>query len=145
LSVAAGQPLRLLAEDADDLAVISAALQDAVTRIGDILWEPRGRRLTIAFNRFRWEAKAGPGQRVRSGLQLGGVLQVKGRKLRRESSEAVLELLALSFEPGEAPGGTIIFAFAAGGDLAASVECIDAALADLSQPWSAPHKPAHEA
>jgi len=136
--------LRLLAEDADDLAVISAALQDAVTRIGDIQFEPRGRRLTLAFNRFRWECAEDGGERVRAGLQLGGVLTVKARKLRRDAADAVLELLALTFDAGEAPGGRITFAFAAGGDLAVEVECIDAALADLSAPWPAPHKPEHE-
>jgi len=142
--VAAPQSLRLLAQDADDLAVISAALQDAVTRIGDIRWEPRAKRLTLAFNRFRWEAEEGAGQRVRAGLQLGGVLEVKARHLRQGARDAVLELLALTFEPGEAPGGLVTFAFAAGGDLAATVECIDAALADLSTPWSTTHKPGHE-
>ncbi|MEP6968539.1 MAG: DUF2948 family protein, partial [Pseudomonadota bacterium] len=45
--VTGSPPLRLLAEDGEDLAVISAALQDAVTRIGDIQWEPAARRLTI--------------------------------------------------------------------------------------------------
>jgi hypothetical protein len=133
-----------LAEDAEDLAVISAALQDAVTRIGDIRFESRARRLTVAFNRFRWEAPEGRGERVRAGLQLGGVMSVKARNLRREPADAVLELLALSFEPGEAPGGRITFAFADGGDLAAHVECVDAALADLSAPWPAPHTPEHE-
>ena len=81
---------------------------------------------------------------MRSGLQLGGVLDVKARHLRQGAKDAVLELLALTFEPGEAPGGLVTFAFAAGGDLAATVECIDAALADLSTPWSTTHKPGHE-
>jgi hypothetical protein len=137
-------PLRLLAEDADDLEVISAALQDAVTRIGDIRWERGARRLTIAFNRFRWEAADGRGERVRAGFQLGGVQEVKARNLRAEAKDAVLELLALTFEVTDAPGGRITFAFADGGDLAADVECVDAALADLSAPWPAPHKPGHE-
>ena len=138
------QPLRLLAEDADDLEVISAALQDAVTRIGDIQWEPKGARLTIAFNRFRWELGEEPGERVRAGLQLGGVLGLKARNLRRDADEAVLGLLALTFEAGaEAPGGVVTFAFADGGDLAATVECIDAALADLSEPWPTPRTPEH--
>jgi hypothetical protein len=142
--MAAPRSLRLLAQDADDLAVISAALQDAVTRIGDIQWEPGAKRLTLAFNRFRWEAEEGADERVRAGLQLGSVLEVKARHLRQGAKDAVLELLALTFEPGEPPGGLVTFAFAAGGDLAASVECIDAALADLSAPWSTTHKPEHE-
>jgi len=136
-------PLRLLAEDADDLEVISAALQDAVTHIGDISWEPGARRLTIAFNRFRWEA--GDGERVVTGFQLGGVESVRGRNLRRDAKDAVLQLLALTFEPTEAPGGRILFAFADGGDLAAEVECVAAALADLGEPWRAAHKPGHKA
>jgi hypothetical protein len=137
-------PLRLLAEDADDLQVISAALQDAVTKIGDIHWSGQTRTLTIAFNRFRWESDGRRGERIRAGLQLGGVMGVKARNLRRDAKTAVLELLALSFEAGEAPGGTVTFTFAGGGDLAATVECVDAALADLSQPWPTPRKPAHE-
>jgi hypothetical protein len=136
------KPLRLLAQDPDDLAVISAAMQDAVLKVGDIGYEPKARRLTIAFNRFRWEA--GGGARVRAGLQLGGVLKVETRKIRRGAPQAVLELLAMTFTPGEAPGGTVTLSFAGGGDLRANVECVEAVLADLSQPWPTPRTPAHE-
>jgi hypothetical protein len=135
-------PLQLLAEDEEDLAVISAALQDAVAKVGDIVFEAKARRLTIAFNRFRWEA--GSRQRVRSALQLGGVLEVQGRKIRRDRRDAVLELLAIAFEPGEPPGGELTLSFAGGGDLRARVECVDAVLADISQPWPTPRAPAHE-
>lgn len=141
--MAAAQPLQLLAEDQEDLAVISAALQDAVAKVGDISFEARGRRLTIAFNRFRWEA--GVRQRVRSALQIGGVLSVQGRKIRRDRRDAILELLAIGFEPGEAPGGVLTLSFAGGGDLRAEIECVDAVLADVSEPWPTPRAPAHEA
>jgi hypothetical protein len=136
------QPLRLLAQDEEDLAVISAALQDAVAKVGDIVFEAKARRLTIAFNRFRWEA--GERQRVRSALQLGGVLGVQTRKIRRDRRDAVLELLAIGFEVGEPPGGTLTLNFAGGGDLRVEIECVDAVLADLSQPWPTPRAPAHE-
>ena len=43
------EPLRLLAEDADDLHIISAALQDAILRPVDIAWEPQARRVTLMF------------------------------------------------------------------------------------------------
>jgi len=136
--------LRLLAEDADDLALVSAALQDAVTRIGDIHWDARGRAVTIAFNRFRWEAEGRAGQRVRAGLQIGGVLEVKARRLRQGAKSAVLELLAVAFEPAEEPpGGRLLLTFAGGGDLAVGVECVDVALADVSEPWPTPRRPGH--
>jgi len=139
------EPLRLLAEDEDDLAVISAALQDAVAKVGDIEWDAKGRRFTLALNRYLWETPAGLlGNRIRAGLQFGSVLSVKSRNLRREASDAVVELLAVSFEPGEAPGGSIRLAFAGGGDLELTVECVDAALADVSAPWPTPSTPAHE-
>lgn len=133
--------LKLLAEDADDLAILSAALQDAVTRIGDISFEPRTRRLTIVFNRFRWEAASG--ERVRAALQLGSVLKVQARRLRRDARSAVIELLAVGFEPGEAPGGIVTLSFAGGGDLRCEVECVDAVLADISEPWPTPRTPGH--
>ena len=134
--------LKLLAEDGDDLAVISAALQDAVAKVGDISYEPARRRLTIGFNRFRWEGQGG--ERIRSGLQLGGVMLVQSRRLRREAKEAVLSLLGVTFEPGEAPGGVVVLTFAGGGELRAEVECLDVALADVSAPWPTPRRPAHE-
>ena len=134
--------LKLLAEDADDLKVIAAALQDAVGKIGDISYEPRGRRLTLAFNRYRWEA--GGGERVRAAVQVGSVLKVQARKLRRNAKDAVVELLSIDFEPGEAPGGALTFTFAGGGDLRAQVECLDVVLADVSAPWATPRTPKHE-
>lgn len=135
-------PLRLLAQDIEDLAILSAAMQDAVVKLGDIIYEARAQRLTLAVNRYRWEAG---GERVRSGLQLGAVLGVQSRKLRRGAKEAVVEILAVTFEPAEqAPGGWVVFSFAGGADIKAEVECIDAVLADVSDPWPTPRTPAHE-
>lgn len=137
-------PLRLLAEDEEDLRVVSAALQDAVGKVGDIVWEKAPRRLTVVLNRYRWENGERSRERVRSALQLGGVLGVKARRLRREAKRAVIELLALRFEPGEAPGGCIVFEFAGDADLRVEVECIDAVLADVSEAWAARSAPRHE-
>ncbi|WP_374658562.1 DUF2948 family protein [Phenylobacterium sp.] len=134
--------LKLLAQDAEDLKVVAAALQDAVGKIGDISYEPAARRLTLAFNRYRWEAKGG--ERVRAALQVGSVLKVQARKLRRNAKDAVVELLNVEFEPGEAPGGAVTFTFAGGGDLRAQVECLDVILADVSAPWPTPRTPRHE-
>ena len=51
-------PLKLLAQDPEDVQVLSAALQDAVTRVGDIHYDAHARTLTVALNRFRWERAA---------------------------------------------------------------------------------------
>ena len=133
------EPLRLLAEDAVDLQIISAALQDAIMRPVDIRWEKEARRLTIVLSRFCWECG---GTRVMAAMQFGDVEAVKSRRLPR-LPEAALELLALDFEPTEAPGGRVILMFAGGGDLRIDVECLDAVLTDLSDRWPARVAPTH--
>ena len=133
------EPLRLLAEDADDLHIISAALQDAIMRPVDIVWEPAARRVTLKLSRFCWECG---GTRVMAAMQFGDVTAVKSRRLPR-LPESALELLAMEFAPDEAPGGRVILMFAGGGDLRIDVECLDAVLTDLSERWPARLAPTH--
>ncbi|MGV9006888.1 MAG: DUF2948 family protein [Brevundimonas sp.] len=133
-------PLRLLAEDAIDLQIMSAALQDAILRPADVVWEPGARTVTIALSRFCWECG---GTRVMAAMQFGDVLAVKSRRLPR-APETALELLAMDFEPGEAPGGRVILMFAGGGDLRIDVECLDAVVADLSERRPTRVSPVHE-
>lgn len=133
------EPLRLLAEDADDLQIMSAALQDAIVHPAEIVWDRRGRTLTIELSRFCWECG---GTRVRAAMQFGDVLSVQSRRLPR--GEGVpLELLAMDFLPLDAPGGVVVLMFAAGGDLKIEVECLDAVVTDLSERWPARAAPAH--
>jgi hypothetical protein len=141
------RPLRLLAEDDDDLQVISAALQDAISTVGEIVYEPQARRLTIALNRFCWECSEAEPIRIRAGLQLGGVLGVKSRDVKLDAKDAIVSILALTFEPAtnvEDPGGAVLIHLAGDGDIRVEVECIDAVLSDLSEPWPAQASPAHQ-
>ena len=134
-------PLRLLAQGAEDLAIISAAMQDAVAKVGDITYEAKARVLTIAFNRYCWEA--GGSERVRSAPQLGGVMKLQARKIRRGARDAVIEILMVTFDEGDAPGGMVTISFSGGGERRAECECVDAVLADISEPWPTPRAPAH--
>ena len=47
--------LRLKARDADDLQIISAALQDAIVAVGDMAYLPDEQRFVLVVNRFKWE------------------------------------------------------------------------------------------
>ena len=55
-------PLKLCAFDEEDLAVLSAHSQDAVLKVGDMVYLPQERRFAVAMNRFIWE-KAADGKR----------------------------------------------------------------------------------
>jgi len=138
------KPLKLIAEDPEDIAPISAALQDAVGRLGDFSFEPKARRFTLALNRYRWEAgDEGRGHRVRTAVQVGGVLAAKGQRLKQNSVDAVVNLLSIAFEPGDAPGGALVFTFSGGGALLLEVEHLELLVADLTDPWRAAARPSH--
>jgi hypothetical protein len=142
------KPLRLIAQEPEEVAALSAALQDAVGKIGDFLYEPDKARFTLALNRYRWEAGGrGKGERVRAAFQAGSVISAKAKRLKQGADDAVVSLLSIVFEAGEAPednpGGALIFTFAGGGELRLDVECVDLVLADISEPWRAVRRPAH--
>lgn len=139
------RPLKLAAQDAEDLQILSARLQDAVGKLKDFAFLPRQRRFAMVVNRFQWEA--GQNTRIRSGLHFDGVLKVQSQKLKLGAGEAVVSLLAIGFTPngGEDPGGVIELTFAGGGAIRLTVEAIEAELADMTQPWAARVRPDHEA
>jgi hypothetical protein len=136
----------LAAHDAEDLEVISARLQDAVAKMGDLVWLPKTRRFVALFNRFKWESGQRGDLRIRSGLHFDGVLSVKSRNLKRGAPEAIVELLAIRFTPagGEDPSGKVELVFAGDGAILLEVECLDAGLADVSGEWAARGRPSHE-
>lgn len=136
--------LRLAAQDEDDLRAVSAALQDAVAKMGDLAYDPKARVFTAVVNRYRWEAKRRQ-ERVRAALRLDGVTRLRARGLRLDAKEAVANLLAVSWTPDpEPPGGTVTLVLSGGGEIEARVECIDVALVDLSRPWRARGRPKHD-
>ena len=51
--------IRLKAEDLDDLAIISAFVQDATVQVGEIAFVPKTRQFAVMLHRFCWES--GPG------------------------------------------------------------------------------------
>ena len=71
-------------------------------------------------------------------VEVGGGWECQTRTVRRNGGVAVLEIWAVTLEPGGKPGGTVTISCAGGGDRRASVECVDAVLADVSEPWPTP-------
>jgi hypothetical protein len=138
----------IAAEDAADIEIISAQLQDAVARVKDLVYLPKTRRFAGVFNRFKWEDAerfAGRNLRVRSGLHFDNVLSVKAHNLKRDNPYAIVSLLAIQFTPNgdEDCGGIVELLFAGGGAMKLEVECLDAGLTDLSGPWAAQARPQH--
>lgn len=147
--MAGAGPLRLIALDEEDLAVLSAHVQDAVLNVGDLAWLPAERRFAMAMNRFNWEgAVTRPRDRTferrRSILHFDRVLSAKTQGINRKATGAVLELLAIEFKAGDPPAGSIVLTFAGGGAIRLDVECIEARLTDLGAAWGTKSAPAHD-
>ncbi|HCK83254.1 MAG TPA: DUF2948 domain-containing protein [Hyphomonadaceae bacterium] len=141
------QHLKLRAEDGGDLEIIAAAAQDALVRVSELHFDAKARRFTILMNRFRWEeaGERGPFERIRAALSFEGVLAVKSRKVRQDAPEALAAVLSLAFKPAnEPPGGAVNLVLAGGGEIAIEVECLDAVLLDMGDPWRTPRRPDHE-
>ncbi|OYX03365.1 MAG: hypothetical protein B7Z15_18445 [Rhizobiales bacterium 32-66-8] len=139
-------PLKLLALDGEDLAVISANLQDAVVKVEDIGFLPNAQRFALLLNRFDWDQKETADELVRrrSGLHFERVRAVRSRGFDPKNTEAVLNLLAITFIASEEPSGEVWLSFSGGADIRLEVECIEARLSDLGPTWGCTQAPAHD-
>lgn len=142
--------LKLIALDAEDLSIISAHLQDAVLQVGDLAFLPREKRFAAIANRFDWVAALSDGNekqenfaRRQTALRFERVLSAKVQGVDLKNTSVVLSLLAIAFEPKEAPEGDVTLHFADGGAIRLHVECIEAELKDLGPVWQAKSKPQH--
>jgi hypothetical protein len=127
-------PLKLIALDPDDLAVISAHVQDARAQPSDIVWRQDEKRLVVGMFRLDWEQTLSGGtepRRLIAALRFDRVLACKSRNIDLAQPEAVLELVGIEFHPTDAPGGSALLLFAHGGALRLDVECLECELTDL--------------
>ena len=125
---------KLIALDADDLAVVSAHVQDAFVQTGDIIWRQSEQRLVVGMNRLDWEQTLGGAtepRRLMAALRFDRVLSCKSRNIDLDAPQTALELLGIVFHPGEPPGGSAVLMFSRGGALRLDVECLECELADL--------------
>lgn len=141
--------LKLIALDEQDLGIISACVQDAVMKVGDLEFLPAAKRFVMPMNRFAWEKKSSffrrHNERRQSVLHFDRVLGAKLSGISRDKPDEVLSLLAISFVPLSGPAGIVELIFAGDGAVMLEVECIEARLADLGSAWEAASRPAHGA
>lgn len=137
--------LKLLALDEEDLAIVSAHLQDAVVKLSDMGFLPRCQRFALLLNRFDWDQKVLFDEKVRrrTGLHFERVRAVQCRGMAAAQRDGVLNLLAVTFEPADAPSGYVLLTFSGGAEVRLDVECIEAGLSDLGPAWGCAHAPRH--
>ena len=135
-------PLKLRAEDAEDLAVLSAVLQDALVPVGEMAFLPEERRFVLVANRFVWERRPQDGgkryERTLAGVAFDEVDAVKIRGFDRGHPDRILQILAVHAVPG-----AIVFDFSGNDSLRLETRRILCHLEDLGEPWPTPWCPHH--
>lgn len=146
--------LKLRADDPEDLAIVSAQLQDAIVPIGDMAFLAPQKRFVMVANRFMWDVGAIDGVdahddgqpveggpvylRCNCGVRFEGVTDVRTRGVNLQDRAQMLELLAVRWVDG---GTELDFS----GDATIRLEmarpvCL---MEDIGEPWPTTRRPAH--
>ena len=124
--------LKLIALDAEDLAVISAHVQDSCVQREEIAYLPAQKRFALGAMRYDWSAaELGRHERVGAVLRFDRVMKVSQIGLSHLAPAATLNLLAVSFEEIDAPSGIVTLAFFGGAAVRLEVECLESELRDI--------------
>lgn len=141
---AAAPLLALQALDVDDLAVISAHLQDARVAVADLAYLPGEKRFALVGKRFDWIAAANGGcRRCEVGLHFERVLGAARTGLTSGDGTRVLNLLAIDFKETETPAGQVTLTFSGNAAIRLDVECVEAQMRDLGAMVPCDHTPSH--
>jgi hypothetical protein len=140
-----GAALKLRAEDTEDLAVISACLQDALVAVRDLAYVPEERSFFFVANRFRWESGLPllsgetPFERTLCGVAFREVTAVSYSGFRRSNDGRILSLLAIRPEDS-----AVRLEFSGGAAIRLDVVRILCHAGDLGEPWPTPWQPRHD-
>jgi len=140
-----GSTLKLRAEDPEDLAVISACLQDALVPVRDLAYDAEERTFLLVANRFRWEdglrraAEEGAFRRSLCGVTFREVGKVSYTGFRRSDDGRILSLLAIRHEDG-----AVRLEFSSGASIRLDVARVLCHARDLGEPWPTPWQPCHD-
>jgi hypothetical protein len=140
--------LRLRAADAEDLAVISACLQDALVSVRDLAYDPAARTFVLVANRFRWESRDtdaredAPFERILCGVAFDDIDGVAYRGFHRSEEDRILSLLAIRATPATA-GATIALDFAGDAAIRLTAAAIRCRARDFGEAWPTLWQPGH--
>lgn len=132
--------LKLIAFDAEDLAVLSAHVQDMEVNPADLAFLVADQAFALAGERFDWLSCGERCERVLAGLHFERVHRVRKRGLE---GHRTLNLLSIVFDERDAPAGVATLAFSHGATIELEVECLEAQLRDIGPRRRVPCKPEH--
>ena len=133
--------INLAAQNEEDLVIFSTLCQDSIIKISNIKWAKKSKRFYILLTRLCWELnhfskkKDTLLKRVNSILIFDNVLSVKSKGIRQSKSNMITSLLAFDYNFLCFEKQSIDLIFSGDAQIAIDIECIEAYLKDVSDPF----------
>lgn len=140
-------PLRLIAQDFDDLTLLSTYLQDALVPLSGVEYNEETRHFHVLLNRFCWECKAEIQEntsyyaRVLAGLTFHNVHHVSKKDLALNQGDELINLLTI--RPSEEKN-CLHLIFSGGAEIRLKFDEFLCHLKDLAEPYPTQCKPCHD-
>lgn len=146
--------MRLLAETAEDLEVLSTLLQDAIIPGEDMVHDRGGRRFVMVVNRFCWDLPPVDGvmsqdggpvyERRLCGVQVRNVTAVRQTGMPADRRSALLNLLAIRANLEGTSGSNVELLFSGGAVLRLEIESLSVIAEDMDAGQPTPNRPTHD-
>ena len=140
--------LKLIARTEEDLRVVSAHLQDAISNISDIANLEKNRIFIMQLNRFMWEdVEKGvfrKNKRIRTILKFDNVMKVYSKNIDLTKKDKFLDFLTI--ETSKMPDNNYEMKIVFAGDSIIKVisEVIEVTLDDQGEAWDTKNIPKHK-
>jgi len=133
--------LSLIAQNEEDLVVISTLCQDSIIKIANIKWAKKSKRFYLLINRFCWELndlskkKSSNMLRINSLMSFNSVLSVKSAGIQQNNNSDITSLLTINYNFFNFEKQAIDLIFSGNSQISLNIECIDVFLKDISEPF----------
>ena len=133
--------INLKAQNEEDLVIFSTLCQDSIIKISNIKWAKKSKRFYILITRLCWELnqfskkKDTVLKRVNSILIFDNVLSVKSKGIRQSKPNMITSLLTFEYKFLCFEKQSIDLIFSGDAQITIDVECIEAFLKDVSDPF----------
>ena len=134
--------LKLIAQDEEQLTIISSLTQDSIIKTNEMGYDNKTKRFALLMNRYRHEEE--DPSRIRCAIHFDYADTVKSIGIEKQSNDDILVLLAIRFESKVKPSGSIFLEFSNNKSITIDVESIEAFLTDMGDSWKIRNKPVHE-
>ena len=133
--------LSLVAQNEEDLVVISTLCQDSIIKVANIKWAKKSKRFYLLINRFCWELndlskkKSSNMFRINSIMSFNSVLSVKSAGIQQNNNSDITSLLTINYNFFNFEKQAIDLIFSGNSQISLNIECIDVFLKDISEPF----------